>query len=181
MSESSARLAELLAPIVAAEGLDLEHVNFHVHGDTRSLQILVDRDGGVRLDDIAKLSRRISDFLDTDAEADALIGSAPYSLEVSSPGIDRPLTEPRHWRRAVGHLVRIRLPDLGTVVARIREVQGDQVRLAVRWRYGQRMGAVRHDEERTVPIAEVSPGTLEVEFDRAEEAYDFEEGFDDEE
>jgi ribosome maturation factor RimP len=63
----------------------------------------VDADGGVSLDDIALVSREASIRLD----GTGAMGEAPYTLEVSSPGVDRPLTQPRHWRRAVGRLVRV--------------------------------------------------------------------------
>jgi ribosome maturation factor RimP len=67
------------------------------------LRVVVDADGGVDLDKIALISREASARLD-DTGA---MGEAPYTLEVSSPGVDRPLTQPRHWRRAVGRLVRV--------------------------------------------------------------------------
>src|SRR5439155_892857 len=69
----------------------------------RLLRVVVDADGGVDLDNIALVSREASARLD-DTGA---MGEAPYTLEVSSPGVDRPLTQPRHWRRAVGRLVRV--------------------------------------------------------------------------
>jgi ribosome maturation factor RimP len=97
----SERLAGLLEPAVAAMGMDLEGVRITSAGRRRLLRVVVDADGGVSLDDIALVSRELSARLD----AVAAMGEAPYTLEVSSPGVDRPLTEPRHWRRAVGRLV----------------------------------------------------------------------------
>jgi len=66
---------------------------------------VVDADGGAALDQIAEISREVSVRLD----ASGVMGEVPYTLEVSSPGVDRPLTEPRHWRRAQGRLVSARL------------------------------------------------------------------------
>ena len=97
----SDRLAGLLEPAVAAMGMDLEGVRITSAGRRRLLRVVVDADGGVSLDDIAQVSRELSAELD----ASAAMGEAPYTLEVSSPGVDRPLTQPRHWRRAVGRLV----------------------------------------------------------------------------
>jgi ribosome maturation factor RimP len=97
----SERLARALEPAVAAMGMDLESVRITSAGRRRLLRIVVDADGGVSLDDIAEVSRELSAELDSSAA----MGEAPYTLEVSSPGVDRPLTEPRHWRRAVGRLV----------------------------------------------------------------------------
>src|ERR1700678_2554236 len=96
------RLAELIEPVVAAAGMDLDAVRMSVAGKRRLLRIVVEGDGGLSLADAAAVSREISAMLD---EVNAL-GEVAYPLEVSSPGVDRPLTEPRHWRRAVGRLVR---------------------------------------------------------------------------
>jgi ribosome maturation factor RimP len=95
------RLTRLLEPVVHALGLDLEGIRVSAAGRRRLLRVTVDADGGVSLDVIATASRELSARLDGAVE----MGELPYTLEVSSPGIDRPLTEPRHWRRAVGRLV----------------------------------------------------------------------------
>jgi ribosome maturation factor RimP len=100
-----AKLEALLEPIVRAAGLDLESVKIGTAGRRRLLRVVVDADGGVSLDDIALVSREASIRLD----GTGAMGEAPYTLEVSSPGVDRPLTQPRHWRRAVGRLVRVPL------------------------------------------------------------------------
>ena len=95
------RIVGLLEPAVAAMGMDLEGVRITSAGRRRLLRIVVDADGGVSLDDIALVSRELSATLDRAAA----MGQASYTLEVSSPGVDRPLTEPKHWRRAVGRMV----------------------------------------------------------------------------
>jgi ribosome maturation factor RimP len=104
-SADPAELERLLEPIVRAAGMDLESVRVGSAGRRRLLRVVVDADGGVSLDDIALVSREASARLD----ATKAMGEAPYTLEVSSPGVDRPLTLPRHWRRAVGRLVRVPL------------------------------------------------------------------------
>src|SRR6204780_100273 len=83
------RLAGLIEPVIAAAGMDLESVRMTVAGRRRLLRIVVDSDHGVSLDDAADVSREVSAVLDS---ANAL-GDVPYTLEVSSPGVDRPLTE----------------------------------------------------------------------------------------
>ena len=95
------RLARLLEPVVHAMNMDLEGVRVASAGRRRVLRVFVDADGGVSLDDIALASRELSIKLDSSAA----MGDVPYTLEVSSPGVDRPLTQPRHWRRAAGRLV----------------------------------------------------------------------------
>jgi ribosome maturation factor RimP len=98
-------LARLLEPLIGAAGLDLESVRVKSAGRRLLVQVVVDADGGVSLDEIADLSRDLTPRLD------AALGDAPYTLEVSSPGVDRPLTQPRHWRRARGRLVSVPLAD----------------------------------------------------------------------
>jgi len=100
-----ADVARLLEPVITAAGMDLETVRVSPAGRRRLLRLVVDADGGVGLDQIADVSREVSARLD----ASDVMGDVPYTLEVSSPGIDRPLTEPRHWRRAQGRLVSVSL------------------------------------------------------------------------
>src|ERR1700678_4681723 len=99
------RIAEVIRPVVAAAGMDLESVRVSAAGGRRLLRVVVDSDRGVSLDDAAAVSREISSALDRLA----VMGDFPYTLEVSSPGVDRPLTEPRHWKRATGRLVTVAL------------------------------------------------------------------------
>jgi ribosome maturation factor RimP len=115
-------LLDLLGPVIADAGYDLEDVAITSAGRRSLVRVTVDADGGIDLDAVAQLSRLVSDALDADA-ADAGSPRAltgPYVLEVSSPGVDRPLTEPRHWRRATGRLVKVDIaaqPVTGRVVA----------------------------------------------------------------
>ncbi len=105
----------LLGPVVAATGLDLEDVELRSVGRRLVLRVLVDSETGVSLDQVATASHAVSEALD-DAEP---LGDEPYTLEVSSPGVDRPLTLPRHWRRNVGRLVAITLVDGREVTGRV--------------------------------------------------------------
>jgi ribosome maturation factor RimP len=104
------RIAEVIRPVVAAAGMDLESVRVTAAGRRRLLRVVVDSDRGVSLDDAATVSRELSAALDTVA----VMGDFPYTLEVSSPGVDRPLTEPRHWQRAASRLVLLRLAGRGS-------------------------------------------------------------------
>ncbi len=100
---SREQVAAVITPIVTAAGYDLEDVAVTPAGRRSRIRVVVDADKGVTLDQVADLSRAVSAALDDDA--DAAMGAAPYVLEVSSPGVDRPLSQPRHWRRATGRLV----------------------------------------------------------------------------
>ncbi len=124
---SPERVRAVVAPVVAAAGLDLEDLSMTSAGRRRLLRIAVDRDGGVSLDDIALVSQRVSERLD---ESDVM-GAQAYVLEVGSPGIDRPLTEPRHWRRATGRLVEAVRADGTTVTGRVLVVDAAGVTLDV--------------------------------------------------
>jgi len=119
MTVSAARLTEVLAPVLAATGADLEDVAVAQAGRRSVVRVLVDRDGGIDLDGVAEASRLVSDTLDElDEREPGLLGPS-YVLEVSSPGVDRPLTAPRHWRRNIGRLVTVTLVAGGTVTGRV--------------------------------------------------------------
>lgn len=100
-------LETLVETTVSALGLDLEALELTPAGNKRVLRIAVDRDGGVGIDHITDATRALSEVLDSTD----IMGAQPYTLEVTSRGVDRPLTLPRHWRRNEGRLVRIRLAD----------------------------------------------------------------------
>jgi len=144
------RLTQLLAPVVTASGHDLEGLEVTPAGRRRVVRMVVDRDGGVSLDDVADVSRAVSEALDDiDAREPALLGGA-YVLEVSSPGVDRPLTEPRHWRRNVGRLVTAVLADGTSETGRLTAADDDGVELG----------------GRRVAHADLVRGKVQVEFNR---------------
>ena len=101
------RLTGLLAGPIEALGLDLEAVDLSRAGKRSVLRVAVDKDGGVDMDDIAAATAEVSRVLD---DSDVM-GAQAYTLEVSSPGVDRPLTHPRHWRRNTGRLVKATLAE----------------------------------------------------------------------
>ncbi|MFE9255994.1 ribosome maturation factor RimP [Streptomyces sp. NPDC006879] len=155
----SDRLRELLAPLVTERELDLEEIEVSRAGKRRMLRITVDSDEGVELDECAELSRLISEKLDaTDA-----MGEGEYVLEVSSPGADRPLTEHRHYVRAVGRLVKFQLSagaGGGDLVARILEVDEDGLDLEVPGLKGRKATG------RRLAFVEIVKARVEIEFSR---------------
>jgi ribosome maturation factor RimP len=153
MSRASDRTAllRLLEPVAAELGMDLEDVDVTPAGKRRLLRVVVDRDGGVQLDQVAQVSTAVSAALD---ESDAM-GGSPYVLEVTSPGVDRPLTQPRHWRRARARLVDATLRDGSTVTGRVLDAGEDGLLLEV--------GAT----QRRLDWVDVSSGRVQVEFTRA--------------
>jgi ribosome maturation factor RimP len=101
------RLREVVQPVVTAAGYDLEDLTLSRAGRRHLVRVVVDGDGGVTLDAIADVSRALSAALDAAEEAGGELLYGEYALEVGSPGVDRPLTLPRHWRRNVGRLVAV--------------------------------------------------------------------------
>ncbi|MGA5131765.1 ribosome maturation factor RimP [Streptomyces olivoreticuli] len=155
----SERLRELLAPLVSARELDLEEVEVTTAGKRRVLRIVVDSDAGVELDECADVSRAVSEKLD---ETDAM-GGAPYVLEVTSPGADRPLTEHRHYVRATGRLMKAQLTEGGELVARIVAVDDEGLDLEVPGVKG------RKPTSRRLAFGEIAKARVEVEFNRKSE------------
>jgi ribosome maturation factor RimP len=125
------RLAEVVEPVVRQAGFDLEQVRVTRVGRRHSVQVVVDHDDGVGLDAVAEVSRAVSTALDTAEESGDAVVPGEYVLEVSSPGVDRPLTEPRHWRRNLGRLVTVAGPAGRNLTGRISEVTAEAVVLAI--------------------------------------------------
>lgn len=159
------RLSGWIEPVVGSAGYDLEELVVTPAGRRSVVRVVVDRDRGVTLDDIAEVSRAVSAVLD---ENDGDLGPAPYVLEVSSPGVDRPLTEQRHWRRNVGRLVAVAVGSSGAteqVTGRVSAVDDAGVILAVEGP-GKPGAKKRPPTPREVPWAQLGPGRVQVEFGR---------------
>jgi ribosome maturation factor RimP len=109
MDDTVQRVWRLAAPLAAREGMELVEIEFRREGGRagRVLRVYLDKEGGPSIDDISRVSHALSDALDSE---DAVDGA--YTLEVSSPGINRPLTRPEHFARFVGKRVRVRTRDL---------------------------------------------------------------------
>jgi ribosome maturation factor RimP len=146
--EIEGRIADVIGPVIAAAGMDLESVRVSAAGRRRLLRVVVDSDRGVSLDDAATISRKLSAALD----ATPVMGDFPYTLEVSSPGVDRPLTDPRHWRRAVGRLVQVTAADAGPISGRVLAADADGVTLDVA------------GDHRRFGYAALGAGAIQVEF-----------------
>ncbi|WP_439032679.1 ribosome maturation factor RimP [Gordonia terrae] len=101
MSISPTHVSELVEKLVAERGFDLEDVTVRHRDGQEELSVVVDRDGGSDLDVLAELSNQISDVLDATPE----FADLAYVLEVTSRGVESPLTRARHWRRNLGRRV----------------------------------------------------------------------------
>jgi len=146
--ELAAQLEPVVLDAVRGVGFDLELLEVQQSGRRRLVRVVVDSDDGVGLDQVAEASRAVSAALDT--REDLLPG--PYTLEVTSRGVDRPLTQPRHWRRARFRLVRVQLVDGGQLLGRVGDSDDEGVVLLV------------EGQLRRVAYADVRRAVVEVEF-----------------
>jgi ribosome maturation factor RimP len=152
-----ARLREVVDPVVTAAGYDLDGLVVSRVGRKHLVRITVDGDEGVNLDTVAELSRDISAALDEAEAAGGDLVAGEYELEVSSPGIDRPLTLPRHWRRNVGRLVKVTVGER-SVVGRVTAAADAAVTLDV--------DGTAHQ----LSYTDLGPGRVQIEFNRVAEA-----------
>jgi ribosome maturation factor RimP len=148
--QPTAELLDLLTSPLREHGVDVEDVEVTSAGRRKLVRVLVDKDGGVTLDDIAAATTVVGDLLDA---SDAL-DDAPYTLEVTSPGVDRPLTAPRHWRRNRDRLVVVQLSNGSSCTGRITDAGDTAATLDVD---GQRCN---------ISYADVTKARIEIEFNR---------------
>lgn len=148
--------AELTAPLQAL-GLDLEALELTPAGRRRVLRVAVDQDGGVTSDDLAEATKVVSDTLDSSD----VMGEQSYTLEVTSRGVERPLTLPRHWRRNTDRLVTVTHGDDSQVTGRI--VDSDDESAHLRVESGERQG-----ETVEIVFADVRRALVQIEFNRKE-------------
>ncbi|MBL7488974.1 ribosome maturation factor RimP [Frankia sp. AgB1.9] len=159
-SAPPAEIRDRLAEALAQAGFDLDDLSLSRAGSRSVLRVAVDRDDGIDLDAVADASRLISELLDQVDER-GLAGA--YVLEVTSPGVDRPLTEPRHWRRARGRLVEARRVDGAVVLGRVLGADDEGVDLAVAAGSARRGRPVKTKLER-LRFADVARAVVQIEF-----------------
>ena len=149
----SGKVAIVTGGGAAGDGIGNGRATAILLGKAGARVVVVDRDGGLGLDTVAAVSTAVSKALD---DSDVM-GGAPYVLEVTSPGVDRPLTEPRHWRRNLTRLVTVSTAEATTLEGRLTEVDDEGIGVDVD-------GAVTR-----LPWDRVSSGRVRVEFNRREE------------
>ncbi|MCE7007618.1 ribosome maturation factor RimP [Kibdelosporangium philippinense] len=151
MANQQGDLGAALEPVVrdavGAAGFELEQLEVQRAGRRSLVKVVVDGENGIELDEVAGVSRTLATVLD---DHDHVLGG-PYTLEVTSPGLDRPLTKPRHWRRARLRLVKVRTAD-ETFTGRVGDASENDVRMLVA------------GELRQVPFDAVDHAVIEVEF-----------------
>ncbi|WP_084010504.1 ribosome maturation factor RimP [Pseudofrankia sp. DC12] len=156
-----AEIRDRLAEALAEDGFDLDGLSLSRAGSRSVLRVAVDRDEGIDLDAVADASRLISELLDRIGDEGGLAGA--YVLEVTSPGVDRPLTQPQHWRRARGRLVEAQRADGAVVVGRVLGADDEGADLAVAAGPVRRGRPVKTKLER-LRFADVARAVVQIEF-----------------
>ncbi|WP_236791761.1 ribosome maturation factor RimP [Amycolatopsis sp. GM8] len=146
--ELAGKLEPIVAEAVAGAGFDLDALEVQQAGRRKLVKVVVDADDGIGLDEVAECSRAVSAVLDSH---DHLVEGA-YTLEVTSPGVERPLTLARHWRRAKFRLVRISPHEGGGFLGRVGYAGPDAARVLV------------EGEIRDVRYRDVARAVIEIEF-----------------
>jgi len=124
-------IAVAITPAIEAAGCYLEEVNLTPAGKRKIMTVIVDGDTNLSLDQVTAVSKEVSAIV----EVLPALGDTPFTLEVTSPGVDRPLTNPRHWRKNHGRLINVTLHDEKSMKGRIGDsteidVEIDSVKIA---------------------------------------------------
>ena len=151
------QISELVTPAVSDLGFYLEDVHVATPGSHRIVTCIVDGDTSLNLDQVTSVSRVISELLD---EA-AFMGETPFTLEVTSPGVDRPLTQPRHFAKNVDRLLKIITLDGSEVTGRILSNTDTDVTLTVTVK--------KETIEQNVSLADIKRAVVEIEFNRKDD------------
>jgi ribosome maturation factor RimP len=122
MESIEERLKELAGRVFASQGFELVDACMKGGGGSRLLQLVADREGGITVDDCARLSHALSSVLDQDGLFDS-----PYRLEISSPGLDRPLRNEGDFRKALGRDVRVETADKKQAIGRLSRVEQGRI------------------------------------------------------
>jgi ribosome maturation factor RimP len=171
----------VIEPVVNDAGYDLEDLTVSRAGRRHVVRVMVDADGGIDLDAVADVSRAVSAALDAAEEAGGDIVAGEYQLEVSSPGVDRPLTLPRHWRRNVSRLVKVTVRGAAALPEQRGEQPTGDRQLTGRVIAADDEGVQLETEDGRTSwaYAQLGPGRVQVEFTRLAELGEPDEEFDD--
>jgi ribosome maturation factor RimP len=148
------QIAQLVTPAVEAQGFFLEEVLLVSPGKHRIITCIVDGDTSLNMDQVTAVSRAISELLD---EA-PFMGEAAFTLEVTSPGVDRPLTKPRHFAKNVDRLLKVTRTDGEVITGRITANTDADVTLLVTEK--------KESKETVIAFADIKRATVEIEFNR---------------
>ena len=151
------QISELVTPALSQAGYFLEDINIVTPGQHRIVTVIVDGESALNLDQVTVASKLVSELLD---EA-TFMGETPFTLEVTSPGIDRPLTLPRHFAKNVTRLLKVIKTDGEVVTGRITSNTETEVTLTVTEK--------KSAKDVVVALKDIKRATVEIEFNRKDE------------
>jgi ribosome maturation factor RimP len=151
------QIAELISPALQEAGYYLEDINVVSPGNHRIVTVIVDGEAALNLDQVTVASKLVSELVD---EA-PFMGETPFTLEVTSPGIDRPLTLPRHFAKNLTRLLKVTQNDGVVVIGRITANTDNDVTLSVVEK--------KETKEVTILLADIKRAVVEIEFNRKDE------------
>lgn len=151
------QIEELIAPALQQAGYFLEDINIISPGSHRIVTVIVDGESALNLDQVTAASKLVSELMD-DAP---FMGDTPFTLEVTSPGIDRPLTLPRHFAKNVTRLLKVTTTDGEVITGRITSNSESDVTLSVVEK--------KETKEVVVALADIKRAVVEIEFNRKDE------------
>lgn len=151
------QIAELVTPAVSDQGFYLEDIHIATPGNHRIVTCIVDGDSSLNLDQVTSISRTISELLD---EA-TFMGETPFTLEVTSPGVDRPLTQPRHFAKNIDRLLKVIKTDGSEITGRILNSSDQDVTLAVTVK--------KESREEVIALSDIKRAVVEIEFNRKDD------------
>ncbi len=151
------QISELITPALQQAGYFLEDVNIVSPGNHRIVTVIVDGETALNLDQVTVASKLVSELMD---EA-PFMGETPFTLEVTSPGIDRPLTLPRHFAKNVTRLLKVTQNDGAVITGRITSDTDHDVTLSIVEK--------KETKEVVVALADIKRAVVEIEFNRKDE------------
>jgi ribosome maturation factor RimP len=151
------QISELITPALQQAGYFLEDINVVSPGNHRIVTVIVDGESALNLDQVTVASKLVSALVD---EA-SFMGETPFTLEVTSPGIDRPLTLPRHFAKNVTRLLKVTKSDGSVVTGRITSNTDEDVTLSVTEK--------KETKDVLVTLADIKRAVVEIEFNRKDE------------
>ena len=137
-------ISDAVTPALSALGFYLEDVTITSAGRRSMLTIIVDGDTHLSLDQVTSATKAIGEIV----ESIQSLGETPFTLEVTSPGLDRPLTKVRHWQKNINRLVKVVLLDGSEIKGRIKDVNEVSARV----------------DEKNINYSDIKRATLEIEF-----------------
>ena len=146
-------ITDAITPVVESAGYFLEDVHVVSPGNRRVVTVVVDGTVNLNLDEVTVITKEISAILDVSE----FLGETPFTLEVSSPGVDRPLTLQRHWQKNMSRLVRTVMVNGEVVTGRVDAVHDESVCVVVEEKVSRKV---------ELPFVEIKRAQVEIEFNR---------------